>query len=128
MPLGITAMNILVVDDEADAIETLSRGLRTKGHEVSEALSADEALKILENRRSKINMVITDYLMPKMNGNELLKEIRSRYDALPVILVTAYGSNKVLTEALHNGCNGFIEKPFTLEQLSGEIERISARA
>jgi CheY-like chemotaxis protein len=117
-------MNILVVDDEPAEIDTLQRGLRVKGHSVTPATSGQEALRILSQSRGGADMVVTDYLMPDMNGIELLKAVRSTYGQLPVVLVTAYGSNKVLTEALQNGCSGFLEKPFTPEQLQAEIERI----
>jgi two-component system, chemotaxis family, chemotaxis protein CheY len=79
---------------------------------------------VLAQRGVTADIVITDYLMPEMNGIELLQAVRSSYGQLPVVLVTAYGSKKVLAEALQNGCNGFLEKPFTPAQLYGEIERI----
>lgn len=117
-------MHILVVDDDPAEIETLQRGLRVKGHWVSAAASGREALEILAKSRAFPDMVVTDYLMPDMNGIELLKAVRRHYGQLPVVLVTAYGSNSVLTEALQNGCNGFLAKSFTPAQLHAEIERI----
>lgn len=118
-------MNILIVDDEKDELETLRRGLRIKGYEISEALSPENALRILEKNQNAITLVITDYLMPNMNGIDFLKAIRERYGSLPVIMVSAYGSSQVLTEAIQNGCNGFLEKPFTLDQLNREIIRVT---
>lgn len=122
---GMGKMCILVVDDEPIELETLKRGLRVKGYAIVEALSAEEALCILEEKKESIGMVITDYLMPDMNGIDLLKSIRARYGSLPVILATAYGSKQILTEAIKYGCSGFVEKPFTPEQLHLEIKRIA---
>lgn len=123
-PARINGMHILVVDDEPAERETLQRGLRVKGHSVSAAASGQEALQFLAKSRIVPDMVITDYLMPDMDGIKLLKVVRRKYGQLPVMLVTAYGSNSVLTEALQNGCNGFLEKSFTPTQLYAEIERI----
>jgi CheY-like chemotaxis protein len=120
----ITGMHILVVDDEPAERETLERGLRVKGHSVSAAASGQEALQILAESRIVPDMVITDYLMPDMDGIKLLKAVRRKYGQMPVVLVTAYGSSSVLTEALQNGCSGFLEKSFTPAQLYVEIERI----
>lgn len=116
-------MNILVVDDEKVQIETLRRGLRSKGHKVFEALSVDEALSKLSDDDHEIDLVITDYLMSGDNGLNLLKKIRDLYETLPVILMTAYGEKKLLVDALRNRCNGYIDKPFTLDELMQEIER-----
>ncbi len=120
-------MAILVVDDEIDQVETLKRGLRRKGHKVLETTRAQEALKWLQDR-DDIEIVITDYLMPVMNGLELLEQIRKRYPALPVVMMTAYGQKDLLIGTVESSCNGYIEKPFTLDQLIEEIERVKAEA
>jgi two-component system response regulator FlrC len=118
-------MNVLVVDDEITQIEVLGRGLRSKGHKVLEALDADEALKRLTpSCMNKIELVLSDYLMPRRNGIELLKMIRKNHRFLPVILMTAFGEKDLIIEALRNRCDGFIEKPFTLDQLIEEMERV----
>ncbi|NVL89431.1 MAG: response regulator [Desulfobacterales bacterium] len=123
-------MNILVVDDEKVQLETLKRGLRSKGHEVAGALSAKDAIRHLEDSTlrhlkngAKIDLVLTDYSMPEMNGLELLKRIRKDHGSLPVIMMTAYGEKDLIIDALRNRCDSFIEKPFTLDQLMQEIER-----
>lgn len=118
-------MNILLVDDELDQVETLKRGLKRKGYGVVETTKPHQALDLLHNKAG-IDLVITDYLMPFMNGIELLENIRKTHPFLPVIIMTAYGQKELLVNALHNSCNGYIEKPFTLEQLTGEIERARA--
>ena len=119
-------MNILVVDNNAVWLETLKRGLKIRGHQVLEAFGADEALKNLSNPNTPaVDLVLTDYLMSEMNGIELLKEIRMNYGGyLPVIIMTAYAENSLLIEAFRNHCNGFIEKPFTLDQMMQEINRV----
>ncbi|MBW2167104.1 MAG: response regulator [Deltaproteobacteria bacterium] len=122
-------MNILVVDNNAIWLETLKRGLNISGHEVMEAMSANEALMNLSNSDMPvIDLVLTDYVMSEMNGIELLKKIRMNYGSLPVIIMTAYAENSLLIEALHNNCNGFIEKSYSLDQLMLEVNRVMQRS
>ena len=118
-------MNILVVDDERAQISSLRRGLRSKGYEVVAALSAKEALNLLERDREKeIDLILTDYAMPQRSGIDLLRDIRCYHEDLPVIIMTAYGRKDLMIDAIHHRCDGFIEKPFTLAQLIEEIDRV----
>lgn len=116
-------MKLLVVDDEIIQLQSLKRGIRSRGYQVSEALNAEEALEQLERNGDDIDIVLTDYFMPGMNGIELLKKIRENHNSLPVMIMTAYGEKDMVIEALRNRCDSFIEKPFTLDQLMVEIER-----
>ncbi|MBC2693874.1 MAG: response regulator [Desulfobacteraceae bacterium] len=118
-------MNILVVDNNAVWLETLKRGLKISGHEVMEAMSANEALMNLSNPNTPcIDLVLTDYVMAEMNGIELLKEIRKNFGSLPVVIMTAYVEKVLLIDAFRNHCNGFIEKSFTLDQLMRKIKKV----
>jgi len=116
-------MNIMIVDDERVQIESVRRGLRSKGYHILEALNAEEALQKLNGDNPKVDIVLTDYAMPGMNGMDLLKKIRRKNKCLPVIMMTAYGEKDLVIDALRNRCNSFIEKPFTLDQLVKEIKR-----
>ena len=120
-------MKILVVDDEAEMLKIMERYLKRVGYQVLDALSAEEALKHLNDSTNKIDLVLTDYAMPGMDGIALLKNIRKTHDSLPVIMMTGYGNKDLVIEALRYGCDSFIEKPFTFEQLLVEIKRIKLR-
>lgn len=120
-------MNILLVDDESVQLQSLKRGLRNIGYETTEALNAEDAYELVIDNSNMIDMVITDYDMPCMNGIEFLRKIRAKkINNLPVIMMTAYGEKKLIIEALRNRCDSFIEKPFTLDQLICEINRAKA--
>jgi DNA-binding NtrC family response regulator len=117
---------ILVVDDKRVQLKTLRRGLRTRGYQVVEAISGKEALDHLV-KDNKIDIVLTDYAMPEMNGIELLQKIRKNNRTIPVIIMTAYGDKSLVIEAMHHRCNGFIDKPFDMDELFEEIKKIPIR-
>ena len=121
-------MRILVVDDELAGIQSLKRGLQLLGHSIIVSESGTEALSIFESEKGGIDLIITDYYMPDMSGIDLLRAIRKINRELPVMLVKAYGSSNILIEALQSGCSGFLEKPFTLEQLESELQRICGQS
>ena len=120
-------MNILIVDDEIDIIQSLKRGLRNKGYRVLGAQSGEEALNLVDQTKD-IDLVLTDYAMDGMNGMELIRAVRKKNASLPVIVMTAYGEKKLAIDALRNRCVGFLEKPFTLEQMITEIESAKQHA
>jgi DNA-binding NtrC family response regulator len=119
-------VNVLIVDDEIVQVENLRIGLSRRGYHVLQALSGHEALCLIENDALEIDLVISDYAMPEMNGIELLQNIRWKHGNLPVILMTAYGKRDIVLDALRNQCNGFIDKPFSLDQLLLEIDRVNS--
>lgn len=117
-------MKLLIVDDNIEQLKSLKLALRAKGHSVSIADSGEKALSKLIAAGYKIDAVITDYAMPGMNGLELLASIKERDYFLPVIIMTAFGEKEVLISMLRHGCDGFIEKPFSIVQLVRELARI----
>lgn len=115
---------ILIVDDDPEILRVQKFGLECKGYHVVTAGDAGTALlKLTESNRS-IDMVITDYVMPGMTGMELLKKIKEKFCAIPVIIMTSYGEKALVLEAMKNGCDGFIEKSFSIEDLILEINRV----
>jgi len=103
--------HILVVDDVADNRDILTRRLSRRGFEITEAVGGLDALaKISE---STFDMVLLDIMMPDLNGNEVLKQIREQYTnfELPVIMVTAKSQSENVVECLDNGADDYITKP-----------------
>lgn len=117
-------MNILIVDDETNQLAGLRVGLQSRNYKVLTASSGKEVLEFLNNYHDKIELIITDYVMPGMDGITLLKKIREGNKSLPILMMTAYGEKDLVVDALRNRCDGFIEKPFSLDQLIKEVERV----
>ena len=109
--------SVLIVDDEEDLTWSISRGLSkdTDQYEVICVNSGSNALSILEER--SVDLVVTDLRMPGVSGMKLLKEIKSHYPDIKVIVMTAYGSLEIKEVLEHSGTKGYIEKPFEINEL-----------
>jgi signal transduction histidine kinase len=116
--------HILIVDDEPTQLQSLKIGLSAKGYTVGEALNVRAALEYLENASQDIDLILADYLMPGLNGFELFERVKSLDPDVSLIMMTAYGKKELVMKALRSGCDGFIEKPFTMQELSEEIRRV----
>jgi DNA-binding response OmpR family regulator len=118
---------ILVVDDNRDNREVLTRRLRKQGFEILEAESGRAALTMIEAEPP--HMVLLDHMMPELSGLETLAIIRrTRSSAeLPVIMVTAFHSEDMVTTALGQGANDFVTKPISFPILLARMQAHLAR-
>jgi two-component system, chemotaxis family, chemotaxis protein CheY len=114
---------ILVVEDSALVLKMLSTVLREKGFEVVEARNADEALGIMDGRR--IDLVITDLIMPGMDGIELATRIRNmcEYRKIPILIQTTQSNDSLNRRGEGAGITGWISKPFHQDKLVALIRR-----
>jgi len=116
---------LLLVDDEPALLFTLSQLLKSRGLEAVLARSGKEALAKLEG----VDGVVTDYSMPEMDGVQLLQAIHERDESLPVVMLTAHGSEKVAVRAMKSGAYEYVTKPFDIDEISLVIDRaLEARA
>ncbi len=115
-------INILVVDDSRSIRTILARILRKRGARVLDAANGEEAIALLEQH--PVDLVVTDFVMPKMDGIELCRTIRGPLDRpeLPVIILTAAGEYSVVIEALKAGANDYLVKPFSREEMLARLE------
>ena len=112
---------VLVVDDEPAMRLAIQEALARKGYEAGLASDGREALSALS--KGGYGMVISDMLMPGMNGMELLREIKKTAPHVPVLLITAFGTIETAVEAVKEGAVDFILKPFTLEALEETVDK-----
>ena len=117
---------ILVVEDEEDMRENLQRILATAGYEVKLARDGADAISVLQT--CACDLVLTDLLMPRMGGLELLGEIRRLGRSLPVVFLTAFGKQAAFTKAMDLGAVGFITKPFHAKSLLAVIREVFERS
>ncbi len=110
---------VLLVDDEPSVLFALKELVREKGWEPLLARSASEALGLVENA----DAVVTDFSMPEMDGMELLGALRERDASLPVILLTAHGSERLAVRAIRSGAYEYVTKPFDVDELTLALER-----
>jgi two-component system response regulator AtoC len=113
------ASTVLLVDDEPAVLFTLSEVLSERGMRVLTARSGEEALGKLEDA----DAVVTDLAMPGMTGLELMTQISQRDPALPVLLLTAHGSERVAVAAMKQGAYDYVAKPFDIDEVAIVIGR-----
>ncbi len=118
-------MKILVVDDEKNIREIVSMIFEKDGHEVLKASNSKEAIKYLD--REIFDVIISDIKLPDINGIELLKIIKDKSGDIPVILITAYASTSSAIEALKNGAEDYIIKPFDIDELRIVVKKAYER-
>jgi two-component system, response regulator PdtaR len=110
---------VLVVDDDAVVLATVSQGLRAHGYEVSEACSGEKAIQLALKEHPDV--VLADIRMPGMSGIDTVAEILKNIDTA-VIFLTAYSDEALVTEALDKGALGYLVKPVSVPNIIPTIE------
>lgn len=116
------AKKILVVDDETGIVDELKDYLIEEGYEVRTALDGAEGLSLLESFRP--HLVITDLKLPDIPGLEILRMAREKFPEIKIIVSTGYVDQGLIDEAERLGRDAFIQKPFDLEFVKREIEKL----
>lgn len=119
-------ITILVVDDEARMRKLIKDFLNVKGYKILEAEDGEKALDIFEINKEKINLVILDVMMPKVDGWTVLRKIRQD-SKIPVIMLTARGEEQDELFGFELGVDEYIAKPFSPKILVARIEAILKR-
>jgi len=120
--LDFKDLNILCVDDDKEIIQSYKNLFRNLFNKVFISTNPLKAIEIF--KKTKIDLVITDYLMPQMNGIEFSKEIRKIDPQIPIILITAFNEYHILKEALENNITYFLTKPFSIKILLNVLDKI----
>jgi len=112
---------ILIVDDEARMVEVVAMMLGRVGYDCIACASATEALKVLD--AGDVDVIVTDWKMPEMDGFALLRRVREEHAGVPVIFMTAYGDIPSAVAAIREGAFDYVTKPFDNEELKSHIAR-----
>jgi signal transduction histidine kinase/CheY-like chemotaxis protein len=115
---------ILLVDDEDMVIDATSEMLETLGYSANVARSGEEAILFFRKNNDKIDLVILDIVMPVMNGGEAYSILKKINPQIKVLISSGYSINESATKMLDSGCQGFIQKPFNIIQLSQKVREI----
>ncbi len=118
---------ILMVDDEEIILNIGSKILEKFGYRVLKAASGKKALEVYEAEKGGIDLVVLDMIMPEMGGGETFDRIKAIEPHAKVLLLSGYSLDGEATEILKRGCDGFIQKPFKLKDLSLKIKEILER-
>jgi len=115
---------ILLVDDEEMIIDVGTQMLKIFGYSVLEAHSGKEAIEVYRQNKDDIDLVILDVIMPEIGGAEVYDQIKEIDPKVKVLLSSGYSIDGQAAEMLERGCNGFIKKPFNMEDLSKTLSKI----
>lgn len=117
--------NILIIEDDQRVADLLKRGLEDFGYAPSVAFDGEMGLRIF--RSLNPDMVISDIVLPKMDGFELVKEIKRLNPAVPVIMLTALGTTDDKLEGFDSGADDYMVKPFDIRELEARIRVLLKR-
>ena len=115
---------VLLVDDEEVILEVSQDLLKAMGYRVLLAKDGKEALEIFKKNQDVIDIVVLDMVMPNMGGGEAYDSMREIKPDIKVLLSSGFSVDGEATEILERGCDGFIQKPFTMKELSAKIREI----
>jgi DNA-binding NtrC family response regulator len=118
--------NVLLVDDEAIFVDVIEKRLKKRDISIVTAYSGPEALNIL-SKDERLEVVILDVKMPKMDGIETLSRIKDQYPLVEVILLTAHATIESAIDGMKLGAFDYLMKPCEIEELVGKVEKAAAR-
>ena len=119
-------MRILVVEDERDLNRVISKRLESEGYSVDRCFDGEEALDFIDV--GEFDAIIMDIMMPRINGIEVLKQMRSRNNITPVLLLTARDGIGDRVNGLDAGADDYLVKPFAFEELLARIRVMTRKA
>jgi DNA-binding NtrC family response regulator len=114
--------SVLVIDDEKTICETFAWCLQQEGHRVRTAGSGEDAVRLIETE--EFDLIITDIIMPGMDGLDVLQKARELNPGAVVILITAYATVETAVRALREGASDYVLKPFKLDDLKFRVQRL----
>ena len=115
---------ILVVEDEPTMLRLVQEALEDAGHKVLPATNGAAGLKAFQSSQAEIKLVITDLMMPKLNGVEMARMIRKESASVPILFISGYADDLVFEDEVMRGPTMFMPKPFRQDTLVDEVAAI----
>jgi CheY-like chemotaxis protein len=119
---------ILLVEDDAQVLSLLERALQRRGYTVHAARGGPEALGVFRMAEERIDVLVTDVVMPRMRGTELARRLREDRPGLPVLFITGYTDDPELRTGLLEAGQAILEKPFRPREVSRAVRELLERA
>jgi CheY-like chemotaxis protein len=123
---GSLRTSILLVEDSDDLRESTREILLSMGHELTTAVNAEQAIELFQSRKGKIDLLLTDIIMPGMDGKQLADLLRSDEPDLRVLFVSGYTNDVILDRGVDEHYANFLAKPFSAETLANKLQLILA--
>ncbi len=123
-PISKAIGTVLLVDDEEVILDVSEKVLKVLGYKVLVARSGAEAIEIFKKHLDTIDLVLLDIIMPHMGGGEVYDRLKEISPVVKVLLLSGYSIDGEASKIMSRGCNGFIQKPFDIMQLSQSIRAI----
>jgi len=114
-------INILIVDDEQIVLDSITKHLRKEPYKITGVLSAKEGLDLVKN--DGIDIILTDLMMPEIDGLELMKIVKDIHPKMPIIMITGYATINTALQATQLGAFDYIAKPFSKKELLAVVHR-----
>ena len=118
-------MKILLIEDETKTLHYIKKGLEENGYSIDTAEDGNAGKTLAFNH--VYSLIISDIIMPGMNGRELCKQLREAKIATPILLLTALGSTDEIVEGLDSGADDYLSKPFEFKELLARIRSLTKR-
>ena len=119
-------MNLLVIEDEQKTANTLKKGLEESGYHVDVAYDGISGLSLTQ--KNSYQLIISDIIMPKLNGITLCQQIRTDKPGIPILLLTALDTKDDVVHGLNSGADDYLTKPFDFRELLARIKILTRRA
>lgn len=124
----VQRQTVLVVDDEEGLRSLVCRTLRNEGYGTLEAAHGAEALEVIEKTAEPVDLVVTDVVMPGMDGRELGRRLTQRWPKLPILYISAYDVNDIFRRGSPRSSAPFLQKPFPPEGLLTSVRQLLGTA
>lgn len=121
---------IMIIDDDDLVLKIVAKLLQKEGYTVLSGSNGRDAMHIIQQTKEKINLIITDIMMPYSSGFEVISTLKKdpQYQHIPVIIITSNGNESAITEAYKLGVEDFLKKPLLPKELLARVKKVFSKS